>query len=170
MKQKSSQNTKGFTLLEMLVVVLIIGILAAVALPQYKKAVTRAQVAEAVQLMRYATVAIDELVLAQSYDIGQANLDLPYWNGNNIGNNNLIQDFHGGCGSHDYDICVVYMYMAKGGNEWLLNAKKQAPNGWSFNCTFYTGPSQPSTISESVCKGLESLGYQVFSIHVGREE
>lgn len=46
------QNKTGFTLVEMLTVVMIISILTAVVLPQYRRAIQKAQSTEAVAMLR----------------------------------------------------------------------------------------------------------------------
>ena len=61
------RGTQGFTLLELLVVVLIIGILAGIALPQYEMAVTKAKVASILPIMRRWKDALQEYKLQHGY-------------------------------------------------------------------------------------------------------
>ena len=57
---KNIRNSKGFTLIELMIVVAIVGILAAVALPAYQDYVVRGRVAEGLGLAASAKVAVAE--------------------------------------------------------------------------------------------------------------
>ena len=69
-------NKKAFTLLELLVVVLIIGILAAIALPQYKFAVRKAEFAKLQPMVHVLLDAENRYFLTNGTFTGIENLDI----------------------------------------------------------------------------------------------
>ena len=57
------KQQSGFTLIELMIVVAIIGILAAIAVPQYQNFMARSQAAESVVLLDGARTAIEDVVV-----------------------------------------------------------------------------------------------------------
>jgi type IV pilus assembly protein PilA len=66
--------SSGFTLIELMVVVAIVGILTAIALPQYQNYLARSQFAESGTLLRGAQLSIEDLVLRRGH--GNTGLEL----------------------------------------------------------------------------------------------
>jgi type IV pilus assembly protein PilA len=60
-----AQTQKGFTLIELMIVVAIIGILAAVAIPAYTDYTARAKVTEAVGALAAAKTSVSEYYISQ---------------------------------------------------------------------------------------------------------
>jgi len=66
-------KSRGFTLIELMIVVAIIGLLAAIAIPAYQDYVIRAKVTEALSMMGAAQVAVAERTISSgSFPTGNA--------------------------------------------------------------------------------------------------
>lgn len=73
MKNTYIRNTQGFTLIELMIVVAIIGILAAIAIPQYQNYVAKTQVTRAMGEISSMKAAVEFCLLNGQMVLGNGN-------------------------------------------------------------------------------------------------
>ncbi len=166
-----TKNNRAFTLIELLVVVLIIGILTAVALPQYQKAVEKARLSEMLHLLANLEKATDIYRLNHSEITGQIameDLDMTFEGAYEKGHNWNYSTPNFYCNANT-KICVnllpsgieVYSYRKQdspyatyGEPDFMLAASKIEEDVWSHTYGIYS----PS-VDNSLFSGLEQVGY-----------
>lgn len=153
---------QGFTLVELLVVVLIIGILSAVALPQYTKTVEKARASEAVSTIYALEKAIDLWVLANGFPstdndtmIKDDELDISFSCDSFDSENCCLTKNFRYCpfcrGNGD---CEVVTYRINSSTYYPLIAWRDRDGHWTHKCGYFDEPGK------AACKGLESHGWE----------
>jgi len=149
--KRIQSNRSGFTLVELLVVVLIIGILAAVALPQYRQTVMRARLAEAVSNIGALERSYLACVSAKRHQ-STASCDL----------NELDISFPSGWKSQGWNYSASYRSISATHGEGtsadtfpILHSNLLSNGSWQRTCQAYT------TEAMQLCKSLASAGYTI---------
>ena len=143
------QLQKGFTLIELMIVVAIIGILAAVAIPAYQDYIARAQVSEAVSLLGSGKTPLAEYFADKGTWPGAANSVMGNTSGkytSSIGLNNasgqtvaLVATMKSGGINANITSKQVALFTTDGGKTWTC----------TLNTTYAPQPLDPKYVPGS---------------------
>lgn len=174
MKNKHTSKYGGFTLIEILVVVLIIGILSAVALTGYRKAIVKSKLTKYASIIRPLKNTYEEWRLANGRNLMTA--DLPDFYDNWLDNGKVLGLSHCTIGSsrlcyfHDGDRLQmnswlpdsIYWYfpeiagISTGGGTYIQVVFKTNQINFSVQSPGFGGPAGQEY--KLMCQAAESMG------------
>jgi type IV pilus assembly protein PilA len=143
MKYQMQKVQQGFTLIELMIVVAIIGILAAVAIPAYQDYIARAQAAEPAELLAGLKTPIAEYYSTAGVCAAEANLGNIQKFGKYVGSFAATGDCH-----YNFTFKPAGSVSAKLAGL-TVDLEYQTPAGGSF---VFTCPSMDVALQPNVCK------------------
>ena len=163
---------KGFTLIELMVTVLIVGILASVALPQYRKAIEKARLAEALNVTASLSRAADAYLLQNRreegrYLLGEGKylLDVDFSGSMNCEENSCRSQhfwYEVYCDGVNLS-CDVWGRSNK--KHYSLHLSRFGNNDWERQCYYVESDGENNRYtdgSKEICDSLQSQGWSSY--------